>query len=316
MVKEFRSANGAQTAWFGRQVGAENSMKRGTLMVFTHANGFCKELWFPVWDLILEKADTNHTPLDFLCLDLPGHGDSAPFDFPLDLNEFGRSVLRALEEFRAVTKASYDQILAVGHSIGGSASIIAQVLQPTFQRMLLMEPIMQDRDEDGKFVNRAKSMIASSTLKRRAVFTSRKAALENWRGKGAYKNWPLSSLEMFVKHALRDEADGTVRLKCDPKSECESYTIPISVLDILGRVGCPVRVLVGSESTHMPVNLVKKFHPEYRYPSGYEIIPGGDHFVPMVNPDLMADRIVREFSLPRAVEVYKETESDGPVSKL
>ncbi|GBG30348.1 Hypothetical Protein FCC1311_065672 [Hondaea fermentalgiana] len=293
-----KSMAGAKTAWIARQVGAKGAKERGTLLVFTHANGFCKEMWLPIWDLLIEQIDTERAPIDLLSLDLAGHGDSGPITKPLNIEEFGRNVLEAIDTFCARTQASYDRIVGIGHSIGGSSTLKAQLLRPVFTRVLLMEPIMSLPDEQGRFFRKDESDFVKSTLRRRNRFPDRKSAADNWRGKGAYKGWAPGMLELFVQHAMRETEDGSVELKCEPASEAEAYADNNPILTELHKVSCPAIVIGGSESWHMPKDKVEAFHKLYRYPGGFEIVPGGDHFLPMVDPEFFTKRILETFSFP------------------
>jgi pimeloyl-ACP methyl ester carboxylesterase len=134
-------------------------------LLLIHANGFCKETWHP----LLEELDGTRA----VALDQRGHGDSGTPEHPFDWWDLGRDVLTVLE---GVETGS--ELIGVGHSSGGAAVGMAEILQPgTFDRLILAEPIIPpppfERWEDHP--------LAILTERRRASFESPLGAFESYR---------------------------------------------------------------------------------------------------------------------------------------
>jgi len=279
-------------AWTWRRLcsalGAE--VQPRTLLVCAHANGFCKEMWQPIWDRLSLRQDLGEVIA--LALDLPGHGSSAKFDTPLNLEVFGSAVLSAMDDFRA-TKGSeelkFDFVVGLGHSIGSTSLLYAEDLRPAaFSSLCLIEPILIKPRPSPMRTN----PLAEATLKRRCTFASRQEAFDNYTGKGAYKHWQPEQLRLFVDSALVANADGRVQLKCDPEQEAEVYVAPTPIIERVSSIMCPVTVLNASPSNgHVPAERALENFRNFGNPRALEILPNCTHFMPMEIPDIVANRV-------------------------
>ena len=83
----------------------------GTGALFVHANGFCKELWWPVVERL--------SGIRALAIDQRGHGESAVGPPPFDWWDLGRDALSWVMTLDAPR-------LGVGHSSGGAALAMAE----------------------------------------------------------------------------------------------------------------------------------------------------------------------------------------------
>jgi len=277
--------------------------KRGALVVFVHANGFCKELWLPIVDC-LEKMVSERTPLDVLLVDLPGHGDSDKFKIPLESIEvLGNGVLFAIEDFLSQIggRNTYDRILGVGHSVGSTSLMIAHNQSNYFSRLFCIEPILRLPDKDGEYFERAaEHRLYSGTLKRKSRFVTRKAAVENWTGKGAFKHWKPEIVGLLARYGLVETGDSQdVSLKCDPAAEAEIYVLGIPVFDTLKTFSVPADIVQGKHSTHVTIAHAKRIYNEMRYPGRFELVDG-THFVPMENPALISRLLVDALAFSHA----------------
>ncbi len=246
----------------------------GASMLAVHATGFCKETWIP---MVFELRRLQWTGRG-LGLDQRAHGDSGAPSPPFDWWQLGRDVLTAASELEV-------PVVAVGHSSGATAIVLAELVEPgSFDRVVLVEPILfpgpNARVDDHPF--------AEAARKRRRWFPSREAAMENYRGKGAFTGWEERALRAYVRNALRSASDG-YELKCDPDLEAEFYASAAthSAWERLPEIRCPVTIVVGSESdTHLP-DLVAQQLARFADVE-LEVVEGVGHFVPMEAPGRLA----------------------------
>ena len=111
------------------------------LVVLAHANGLCKDVWWPFHSELLRAAAARapQTAVRTLAIDLPGHGLTGPAvamegDYALpdgggtirtpDWDDCGR---RVLAEARAAARVG-ERVVGVGLSLGGTACVMANEL--------------------------------------------------------------------------------------------------------------------------------------------------------------------------------------------
>ena len=122
--------------------------------------------------------------------------------------------------------------------------------------------------------------LVKNALRRRARFESRAAAMDAYRGRGAFKGWPDAVLADYVADGFRDVENG-VELSCAPEWEASNYAAQ----------GCdPWPVLRGLDR---PVTILKAEHgstcslgPDQIAGVYVSTVAGGTHFFPMLEPDL------------------------------
>jgi pimeloyl-ACP methyl ester carboxylesterase len=240
-------------------------------LVFVHANGFCKEVWRPVVD---ELGSSNHVSID-----QPGHGGSDAPAPPFDWWDFGRNVIAVLDAVGA------DRPVGIGHSSGGTALAMAEILRPgTFSRLVLVEPIVFP----GPYGRSDGHPLVTGALRRRAIFESRDAAAESYRGRGPFAGWDERALDAYLTHGFH-QTDAGWTLRCDPAVEAEVYRTSTvhGAWDRLGEVGCRVDLVAGESSdTHF-----EEFARTQaaRFPDAVlHMVPEAGHFVPMTHPDVVA----------------------------
>ncbi len=256
---------------------AEISSGSGPLVVFCHATGFCKEVWQPVVESLGEQ---NHGWTARL-VDQRHHGESQGFGADFDWWNIGRDLLDVVGNERPV--------VGVGHSGGGAAVVLAELLQPgTFDAAVLIEPIIFPppyRVADDH-------PLADMARKRRAEFESRGAALEAYRGRGPFAGWQDAVLEGYVRGGFEEHPDGSVTLRTSRGAEAGffSHAFAHGAWDRLGEFDVPTAILAGEFSdTHHAAFLDSQ---AARFASATaEIVPGASHFVPMEMPGLIADRV-------------------------
>ncbi|MBT8248986.1 MAG: alpha/beta hydrolase [Acidimicrobiia bacterium] len=250
----------------------------GTLALL-HATGFCKEVWKPVVE-DLRGMSVEH---DIVLWDQPGHGESPPGPEPVDWWDSATASL-------AVVGGRGEPVIGIGHSSGGAALAMAEILQPgTFAALLLFEPIIFPPPylpyEQGLY---------SATLARRSEFESQEDALEHLRDRGAFRSWDERALRAYVDGALVD-VDGRSHLRCAPATEASYYRSAglHEAWERLGEISIPVRLVAGQHSDTHDVAFLGAQADRFSNAS-WNVVPDVGHLFPMENP-LATARIIADF---------------------
>jgi pimeloyl-ACP methyl ester carboxylesterase len=203
----------------------------GPPLLLCHATGFHGRVWQPVAD----RLPHRHC----FAPDLRGHGDTPPGHGDLAWDGFADDVLAVVDVLGLAN------VLAVGHSKGGAALLLAEQARPgTFAGLYLYEPVVFP---PSTFVG-ADNPLAIGAARRRATFDSFDAAYENFAGKPPLDRLDPAVLRAYVEHGFRLQADGTVTLKCRPEVEAATFAMGArhGAFERLGEVRCPVTIARGA----------------------------------------------------------------------
>ncbi len=243
------------------------------MLVFSHANGFNAETYRSLLGPLGEH-------LHIIAPDQRGHGFStlpATPGLAKGWRIFCDDLLSLMDGL------STGPVILAGHSLGATVSLMAAAQRPENVRALaLIEPVLppaRSSDSTRPLVER--------TLQRRDTFPSFEAALQSYRGRGIFANWPEAVIADYLKGGLVDTGENSVRLACPPRWEAEIFADTRAGLAILaGRVTCPVLIVHGTvASTSSPSELAifRSLRPDARIVT----VEGASHFLPMEQPDLV-----------------------------
>jgi pimeloyl-ACP methyl ester carboxylesterase len=111
-------------------------------------------------------------------------------------------------------------VIAMGHSFGAVASMIAAIREPArFRALILLDPTfllphlleglaqMRTAGSIGEFP------LVARAAKRQSRFESYEAAYDYFRGRGAFRDWTDEAVRAYVWHGLRPATDGGVMLR-------------------------------------------------------------------------------------------------------
>jgi pimeloyl-ACP methyl ester carboxylesterase len=251
-------------------------------IVFSHANGFNARTYRTILAPLAKD-------LRILALDLRGHGATTlpaePQGWP------GWSGFAA--DLTALLAAAVTQpVVLAGHSLGATISLLATVAAPQRVRnLVLFEPVLIGEAPQG--APRADIPLTRGALRRRADFPDRAAAMEVYRGRGAFETWNEAQLADYVAAGFHETPSGQVTLACRPEWEAASYAAQSQdVLQLRDQVRRPVRIFIGETDSTVS--------PQARAGAGdhiaMETVPGATHFLPMEHPDLVRQAL-REATL-------------------
>jgi pimeloyl-ACP methyl ester carboxylesterase len=254
----------------------------GPTLLFAHATGMHGLMWRSVAEHLTGRARC-------VALDLRGHGDSA-FPEPHDFGwaGFSRDVLAA------VAAIGGDDVIGVGHSMGGAALVLAELAEPgTFRKLFLYEPALGIEPDPEALAGQR--LMVGIAARRRAAFASRADALANYARKAPTAQYQAAVLYDYVEHGFADcpDGDSEVRLKCRPEIESGIYAhshLP-GVAERITELKCPLTFAVGGLTDEYHQAAVASLSRAAR---GRVVgMDGGDHFGPMQQPATLAREIER-----------------------
>ena len=188
-----------------------DSVAPTTAVLFSHANGFHGRCFDPV----IESLVADYECISF---DLRGHGDSAVSpDWPVTWQGYGDDAL-------AIAKQTSIPTIAVGHSMGGAALVMAALVEPKlFRALILYEPIIfPNTIREIAKENKGASPMVEGARRRRKTFASRAEAFANYASKPPMNAFDPRALHAFVDHGFKDSSD-CVEIKCAPEHEARNF---------------------------------------------------------------------------------------------
>lgn len=119
-------------------------------------------------------------------------------------------------------------VIAIGHSFGGIASMIAAVRRPElFSALCLLDPTlfrpewldgMEQMQRDGSI---QEFPLVQGAVRRRRTFETHDEAFAYFKSKKLFADWPDESLRLYVDYGLQTAVDGSLELRWPP--EWEAY---------------------------------------------------------------------------------------------
>lgn len=254
----------------------EGTAGEGTAWL-SHATGFNGGTWAPIVELIHDMVRR------IVVWDHRGHGRSQRGTMPVSWWDMCNDTL----DIVAAVGPDPGPAVVIGHSMGGAAAVMAELTRPgTFDAMVLVEPILL-----GDPIRRTPYPLADVVRKRRRVFESREKARVNFGRKAPFTRWHPSAIDGYLDDGLR-EADGAVSLACLPEYEADVYDAAHAhgAFRMLHHLDAPAVVIVGERSDTYELDWARRIVAAM--PSAdLAIVAGGDHFIPMSHPGLVAREV-------------------------
>ena len=185
-------------------------------------------------------------------------------------------------------------LILAGHSMGAVTSLsVAPAIPSRVRGLVLVEPVLVPMQGSRPPGERPGPNLAEMAARRRAVFPSFEAALEAYRGRGAFKSWPDEVIADYLRGGLVPvPGSGDVTLACNPRWEAKNFSNPRrGAAWIVETVRCPVTVLRAEHGTapQSEVDVIVSSKPSARVVS----VPDASHFLPMEQPQIVREEILR-----------------------
>jgi pimeloyl-ACP methyl ester carboxylesterase len=178
---------------------------------------------------------------------------------------------------------------------------MAALRQPSlFRRLVLFEPIVFPpegiRPPGVAPADPEESPMVMGARRRRAMFPSHQAAIENFASKPPLMFFTPEALRAYVVHGFAPDDDG-VHLKCRPATEAATFATGNlhGTWERLPEIATETLVVAGQVQDMQPSKIAAGVAD--RLPNGtYLQLDVLDHFGPMVRPLLVADVIAESLS--------------------
>ena len=252
--------------------------------VFVHANGFNAQ----TYRAVLQPLAAG---LRIWAPDLRGHGESR---LPADPDRLVSWETYAADLRVLLAGVEGPPPVLAGHSMGATSGLLAAAGAPGRVRSLvLFEPVVLSRGRSlaartpwARSRLLAHMPLARSALSRRRGFADRTAALDAYRGRGAFRSWPDASLADYVAGGFREAEEGGVRLACAPEWEAAGYAAQgADPRRALRRVQAPIRILKAERGSTCALT---RGRPGLRL----DVLAGAGHFLPLEEPELVRDALL------------------------
>ena len=257
------------------------------LVHFAHATGMCAALYRSIYDRIVPYAN-------IVASDARGHGATPLPADPVAMTGWTTYVddLAALLDTLPPSSAGARLILA-GHSMGATVSMeLAARLGERVAGVVMIEPAFVPFAAAAAYDPAAwPNPMAAQAVRRRGVWPSRDAVRAAYRGRGVFTTWADADLDAYLAGGLRDRGDGQVELACTPAWEAATFAGVSNRLEsALDGWRGPLTLLHGTErSTVMAVDAATI---AARPDTTVRRFNGADHFLPLAEPQAMADAIL------------------------
>jgi len=200
---------------------------------------------------------------------------------------------------QALQSQGLKDVIGVGHSMGGVATLLASVNHPgLFRAVVALDPVLIT----GKrlLLLHALSLLgmrhrippASLARRRRESWGSRKEAATSYRKKPLFHRFDPESFQDYLTHGLTELPNGGFRLTIPTAWEARIFeTSPRATWSRLRSVRVPTLVMRGGDSTTLTqaaLERVRRVLPQVQT----EELSGTTHLFPMEQPEACAQRIL------------------------
>jgi pimeloyl-ACP methyl ester carboxylesterase len=254
----------------------------GNDLLITHGTGLCAAMLAPMAHALASDYHTTG-------LDLRGHGSSGrPASRDYSWARIGKDLGEIL-----VTPPRERRVF--GHSLGGSAALLAALERPDAIRSLcLFEPIILGPEDEAEIEE-----MTQQIERRRGVFESRQEIAEHFSSRGVFATFDRRALAGYVVGGFRARGDGTFALALTPEDEAAVFRASTAPgiwagLDLLPELDLEITVLCGSTSTGLRTagaERLVKLDPRIRVIG----VEGVGHFGPFEAPGLVAQMVSNAF---------------------
>lgn len=262
---------------------------------FAHANGMPSAVYEPLFIGL-----TDFFTIEYIAM-LGNHPD-----YPVD-NHWRSLTQQVIDSVQAACdKHGVEQLVAVGHSLGGMCTLQALYRAPKyFSQAVLLDPpwlygktsllwhLAKTTDKLPLMNHRLMDKLSPAGISkhRRDVWDSRADAYQSLRDKGFFKHFDERSFVGYIEHGLDERADGKVTLAIPKSSEVAVFRTNPSLYWLTPNRAPkpPVTLIIGEES----IFLKRRFPQQIKSRLGidYQTHKGG-HMFPLEHPESVTKQVL------------------------
>lgn len=264
----------------------------GPVVHLAPANGFPPETYLPALAPLLPDHRIVSLPPRAMWPDA-----GPPPETPGSWTTLGEDLLAGIRQH------DLPPLIAVGHSFGAVASLLAAVRdRPRFRALAMLDPtilppsIMDQLRAQRRTGEMSFRPLVQGARKRRERFSSEKEAFSYWRGKPLFTDWSDDAVARYAKAMLRPNGDGDFILTWPGAWEAHYYeSFYTESWDDIGKLDptLPILIVGGTESdTLLPEarDLLRERIPW----ATRKTLPGYGHLFPHAVPE-QTGRILAEW---------------------
>jgi pimeloyl-ACP methyl ester carboxylesterase len=204
----------------------------------------------------------------------------------------------AADMVRFFEEQGLTDLVAVGHSLGAVATLMAAVMRPELFRVLvLVEPVFFVPDFLAALKANRETLRPRdfphirAALRRRNHWSSREEAFTRWRAKAVFATLSDAALMDYVSAGTEPDAAGGFKLRYPREWEARIYSLPpTNVWELLPQVRRPTLAIRGANSATLVPGawaLWQETQPEATFLE----IPDADHLAPLSHSEVIAEAI-------------------------
>ena len=189
-------------------------------------------------------------------------------------------------------------IIGMGHSMGGTISVIAALKRPDlFSKLVLIDPVIFPKNYYyltnflPNLLLKRIIPIAKISRKRTNHWDSKEEVYQSWRQKRVFKRFSDEVLHDFVNHAIVPATNSGVTLAYSREWETQVYITAPYVFDDLLKLKIPI-VVVRAEKTNVIAPDFWKKWKEKQANTNFIDFKGAGHLVPMEFPKVLAKQVL------------------------
>jgi pimeloyl-ACP methyl ester carboxylesterase len=248
---------------------------------FSHATGLCAGAYTPL-------AQKLRSRLKMVGMDDRGHGKTrAPAD-PKIIHNWDVFV----DDLAAFCEHLDDPVIAIGHSRGGTVSLLLAIKRPELIRALVMiDPTILPFSWKWPWYLAKKTgaarlvPIVATAAKRKNIWPNRQSILDSYRNKAVFRSWQKGFLKAYIEAGTEETEDGKIRLCCAPDWESRCFAVcPHDLWTYIPALKVPTLVLFGTKSDTFLTSTARRLKAKVPLASMVRLEETG-HFVPMDRPD-------------------------------
>ncbi len=254
----------------------------GEIILFAHANGYPPG----AYKQLLEALTPKYRVLAILMKPLQENSNYEKFR---SWEELADELITTIEDH------GLSQVIAMGHSLGAVASVLAAHKRPDiFSRLILIDPVLFPKYVD--YLSQVVPLsfrkniipIAKKALNRKSEWYSKENAFQSYRQKEVFKRLSDDTLWDYIHAGTRkDEKTGMQVLRYSKEWEARIYSTVLHVFDKLLELKLPIYAVRGDETDVISKELWEKWKKGQRH-NHFLNVAFASHLVPMEYPEVIS----------------------------